>query len=116
MKTKERIIQMSKPIKNEDLDRQLHEELAKRDAYLNETMHLTEQHDALQRQLRRDRLAKLAQQFYGQRRVHVELLDHLAETVGEDSELFQDYLRNQRAVAAQIKDTKDFSRPMETIQ
>lgn len=59
--------------------------------------------DAMRREARAKRFSEIAGRFSGETAGHLALMEHIADTAGEESELFAAYLTQQRAYAEQLR-------------
>lgn len=77
--------------------------------YAEQIRHLEEQVGAMQQAERRQRFTELARDFIGETAPKITLMEHLADTAGEESALFSAYLSEQRAQVEQARQARLFS-------
>lgn len=58
---------------------------------------------AMQTEARRQKFAETVRDWSGEPEQHISLMEHIADTAGEDSELFQEYIRREQAHAEQLR-------------
>lgn len=84
---------------------QLQAQLAEANARLTTTQQSVV---ALERVNRRQRFEGVASAFTGDKPAQVRMMEHLADTAGEDSELFRGYVEQQKATAEQLRQSALF--------